>query len=535
MATTPIYAGGSRRGAAPRVSQRAAEGVAALGYDEELMRQLLGSFAQTAQTVRPAVQSRTPVTEDVGSFAGMPAVDFAAYRPQLSEALGSGSSVLDFGNLGAGGSGLAAPSGGTKPGMSVGTGLSTLASVLGSVGTLSSNRDLMEVAGGLGTAGAGLSTIDALSRGDTAAAISSGAPLAARALGIPMSAVNLVLSAATGNTAGMINSGISLASPLAAAGNSLLSTATSTALGGDQAVSIGDILTQYGFGRDVFGDVGPIDATQGAKILNALNSQDRLGALMALTGGDNANLPSGAATGAANALSAAQNTNPLDALMQITNAYGTAGSAEESNAQIQNEQLKAIAGELAVEQSRMDTEARVAAEFAAAQAAALESAKAQAAASGVKLPDNFGQGTPEPTFDMTQMPGYLPQLPNLDFSVDTGAINQQLAEQSKWANDYLASQTAGLQNAYQSLLDSLRAEQSANIAVGGYTPNRDTAIDVSFPSSGTSYTYEQLSPYVPSYTAPTYDYSPPSYTTPSSPSYLDSYQLPVYTSPTYSW
>jgi hypothetical protein len=220
----------------------------------------------------------------------------------------------------------------------------------------------------------------------------------------------------------MINSGISLASPLAGAGNALLNSVTSPALGGDQAVSIGDILTQYGFGRDVFGDVGPIDATQGAKILNALNSQDRLGALMALAGGTNTQLPTGAATGAANALSAAQNTDPMDALMRVSNAFGTADSIEASNSQIQNEQLKAIAGELAVEQGRMDTEARIAAALATA---------------GIALPDSFttptrGQG--------------------LDFSVDMDSINRQLAELAMWESYYLASPDAGFDPAYNSLM-----------------------------------------------------------------------------------
>jgi hypothetical protein len=287
---------------------------------------------------------------------------------------------------------------------------------------LAENRPLQEIAGELGTASAGLNTVSALSRGDLTGAAASGAPLAARALGVPMSAVNLGLSVATGNAPGMINSGISLASPLAGAGNALLNSVTSPALGGDQAVSIGDMLTQYGFGRDVFGDVGPIDATQGAKILNALNSQDRLGALMALAGGTNTQLPTGSATGAANALSAAQNTDPMDALMRVSNAFGTADSIEASNSQIQNEQLKAIAGELAVEQGRMDTEARIAAALATA---------------GIKLPDSFttptrGQG--------------------LDFSVDMDSINRQLAEQAMWESYYLASPDAGFENAYNSLI-----------------------------------------------------------------------------------
>jgi hypothetical protein len=340
--------------------------------------------------------------------------------PSLSEALGSGTDVANFNTPNQGGIELSSLPGGGAGGSNFN--LSTLATLIGSAGMLTENRPLQEIAGELGTASVGLNTVNALSRGDLTGAAVSGAPLAARALGVPMSAVNLGLSVATGNAPGMINSGISLASPLAGAGNALLNSVTSPALGGDQAVSIGDILTQYGFGRDVFGDVGPIDATQGAKILNALNSQDRLGALMALAGGTNTQLPTGAATGAANALSAAQNTDPMDALMRVSNAFGTADSIEASNSQIQNEQLKAIAGELAVEQGRMDTEARIAAALATA---------------GIALPDSFttptrGQG--------------------LDFSVDMDSINRQLAELAMWESYYLASPDAGFDPAYNSLM-----------------------------------------------------------------------------------
>lgn len=526
MATAPIYAGGGRRGAAPRVAQRAAAGTAALGYDEELMRQLLGSFAQQ--------QAAGDTTAAPGELA---IADTGGFMPTLSEALGSGTNVASFSAPNYGGidiaSLLGASGGGGGGGGASGSNfsLSTLASLLGSAGVLAENRPLQEIAGDIGTASAGLGTLEALSRGDMTGAAVSGAPLAARALGVPMSAVNLGLSAATGNVPGMINSGISLASPLAGAGNALLSSVTSPALGGDQAVSIGDILTQYGFGRDVFGDVGPIDATQGAKIINALNSQDRLGALMALRGGDNTQLPTGAATGAANALSAAENINSMDALMRITNAFGTVATPEESNAQIQNEQLKTIASELAVEQSRMDTEARVAAEFAAAQQAALQAAQAKAAAAGVKLPADFGLPATGPQFEMPTFTAPT-QGQGLDFSVDMEAINRQLAEQSKWASDYLASQTAGLENAYNSLISSLQAEQSAWQAVGGQ-PTQNVGIDVSFPSYPDTPTYNETVT-VPSYTTP--DYSVPSWQ-PSSPvyDYQAPAQLPSYQSPTYDF
>ena len=511
MATTPIYAGGSRRGAAPRVAQRDADRTAAIGYDEDLMRQLLGSFAQQ--------QSGQATSSPAG--AGVARAEADGFMPTLSEALGSGTDVANFSSPNYGGIDLSSLFGSSSGGGGGGGGnsssnfsLSTLANLIGSAGALTENRSLQEVGGGLGTAAAGLNTVNALSRGDLTGAAVSGAPLAARALGVPMSAVNLGLSAATGNVPGMINSGISLASPLAGAANSLLSSATSPALGGDQAVSIGDILTQYGFGKDVFGDVGPIDATQGAKILNALNSQDRLGALMALTGGTNTQLPTGSATGAANALSAADNTNPLDALMRVSNAFGTADSIEASNSQIQSEQLKSIAGELAVEQSRMDTEARVAAEFAAAQAQALQAAQAKATAAGVKLPDNFAP--------QLQMPDFTPptQGQGLDFSVDMDSINRQLAEQSKWASDYLASQNAGLENAYNSLIASLQAEQTAQMAVAGQG-TQNVGIDVSFPSSPETPTYNETvtvptspstsSGSVPSWQAqsPVYDYLAP--------------------------
>jgi hypothetical protein len=171
----------------------------------------------------------------------------------------------------------------------------------------------------------------------------------------------------------------------------------------------------------------------------------------------------------------------MDALMRVSNAFGTADSIEASNSQIQGEQLKAIAGELAVEQGRMDTEARVAAEFAAAQAQALQAAQAKAAAAGVKLPDNFAQ--------QFQMPDFTPptQGQGLDFSVDMDSINRQLAEQSKWASDYLASQNAGLENAYNSLIASLQADQAAQMAVAGQ-PVRGGSVTIEMVDSGGSST-----------------------------------------------
>jgi hypothetical protein len=72
-------------------------------------------------------------------------------------------------------------------------------------------------------------------------------------------------------------------------------------------------------------NVGLVDATQAAMAIN--QSQDPLGSLLGVLGQDVSSNTT-AAVGAANAISAANNTNSLDALMGLTNSFGTGATSD---------------------------------------------------------------------------------------------------------------------------------------------------------------------------------------------------------------
>jgi hypothetical protein len=130
-------------------------------------------------------------------------------------------------------------------------------------------------------------------------------------------------------TAGLTNAVGSATVPGFSIANAMLGLATSPALGGDQSVSIGDMIGNFALtsnpalsGTVGINNVGLVDATQAAMAIN--QSQDPLGSLLGVLGQDVSSNTT-AAVGAANAISAANNTNSLDALMGLTNSFGTTG------------------------------------------------------------------------------------------------------------------------------------------------------------------------------------------------------------------
>lgn len=200
MATvaTPILAGGARRGAAPNVNRQQARGTAALTADEELINQLLGSFAAT--------QAATPVAS-TGSTV----------LQSLAEAIGSGSNVIDLGGS-TGTTGNTGATGGISAGgvSAVGTGLSALGALMG-------NQDVAQLGQALGLGGA---VAGAQSPGQAAATL-GGAALSAA--GVP--GVGLATNALSGNVAGMVNSALAMASPQLAALNALAGLVSGTTVG----------------------------------------------------------------------------------------------------------------------------------------------------------------------------------------------------------------------------------------------------------------------------------------------------------------
>jgi hypothetical protein len=200
MATTPIYAGGSRRGAAPRVAQREADRTAALGYDEDLMRQLLGSFAQ----------QQSGQASSVASASGTAV-------PSLAEAIGSGTNVIDFGDgtsatdFGGGGDSAGAGAGAGAPGgISAGT-VGAIGAGLSALGALGQAPALGQVGGMMGLAGA------IGSSNSNSQALGTFGQAALSAMGVP--GVGLASNAITGNVPGMVNAAISMANPAIGAAN----------------------------------------------------------------------------------------------------------------------------------------------------------------------------------------------------------------------------------------------------------------------------------------------------------------------------
>lgn len=242
MATvaTPVLAGGARRGAAPTVSRQQAQGTTALTADEELINQLLGSFA--------AAQSAAPIATTGGNAL-----------QSLAEAIGSGSNVIDLGGSSGGGDSMGAPGTGATGGISpsgvnaVGTGLSALGAIMG-------NQDMAQMGQALGLGGA---VAGAQSPSQTAG-ILGGAALSAA--GVP--GVGLASNAIQGNVPGMINSALALASPQIAAINALVGLVTGQTLGSllggsDSSSTPGLSDVESGTGLTGFGlsDVnhGPVD------------------------------------------------------------------------------------------------------------------------------------------------------------------------------------------------------------------------------------------------------------------------------------
>lgn len=533
---TQLRVSGGRRSAAPRYAPTTAEGTAAISGADELLRRLLGVFAAAGGAGANA--GGVAGADSVGGF------DTGNFLSGLSQ--GSGIAGGDYvGNFGFGDA---------TGNFGVGdlSGLGDIGRALGALGVLGENADLGRLGSilGLGSSLLGNQTTTEQKLGTIASVL-------AQRAGVPGGALGLITSALQGNQAGMVNSGLALASPQAAAANMLLSLTTGTF--GDMPVSLGDIVTQSGFGTDVFGDVGPIDATQGAMTLNAANAGDRLGALMALSGGENTQLPTAAATTAGNALAVAENIDPLDALMQITTAYGTASSMQGAQQLVQGEvdRQAAEAARIAMEQEA----ARVAAEQAAAAEAAAQQAAMEQAAAQQALQTQQAAATGQPTyvapdyslpvFDYNIFPqapalpdyGVAPSAPafsgdyynpTIDYSIPSAPLPNvsPIYNEADW--NYLSQQTSNIFN------DLRSAEAALGIQVPSYTPSTPVfsgdyyspAVDYSIGAGATSGTGLSAPSWettytAPTYTAPSYSWEAPSYSW-SAPSFDYSWSAPSF-------
>lgn len=254
MATN--YTAGARRSAVPRLLQAPATGQQAILSDEELMKLIFGQ-----QAAKQAGQA-TPVASSSGTVASTG----SSYTPALSEAIGSGTSVRSGGmNLADAGSAIGTIGNATA-------GLSLLGLLTGDTSLMKTAQDVSKLNSVAG-AGVGLAASETPLQAATAVA-----PLAGSLLGIPGGLTNLGLGALSGNKAAMINAGLSFV-PGVNVANTALQLLTAA---GDGKVSMGDIAMNAGEGSKIFGDVGPVDATQGMMAIN--RSADPLGTLLGVLG-----------------------------------------------------------------------------------------------------------------------------------------------------------------------------------------------------------------------------------------------------------
>jgi hypothetical protein len=278
MSTVQLV-GGGRRSAAPQYNTGIFNTTEAVS-GEQLLRLLMQNFALQPQLAAPGINPAP------GSGIGN---EENASDGATADNSSTGASSVNASTIGA---------------------ASQIASALGTL-TGTPALSMIGSVGGLAAANANASPAQAL--GNIGVAGLS-------ALGVPGAAISLGANAINGNMPGMVNSAIALTNPVLGAINTGLSVATGM---GDGAVTLGDIATNIGLGNDVFGitDVGPIDATQGAMAIN--NSADPIGSLIGALGNDVSG-STDAAVGAANAISAANNTDSMDALMDVTSGFGTA-------------------------------------------------------------------------------------------------------------------------------------------------------------------------------------------------------------------
>jgi len=204
MATTPIYAGGARRGAAPAVARNPVVGATAINQDDELLSQLLSSFAQAAAPVN----SGSPVST-------------TTYMPMLSEALGSGSNVIDFGSGLGGGEGVG-PGTGVSGGVSPGT-VGAVGQGLSAIGALGQNADIGALGGMTGMAAA----LSNAPSNDAALGV-MGQALAGM-MGVP--GVGVVSNAISGNAPATIDGIVAVAVPGLGAFNALMGLVTGKTIG----------------------------------------------------------------------------------------------------------------------------------------------------------------------------------------------------------------------------------------------------------------------------------------------------------------
>lgn len=385
--------------------------------------------------------------------------------------------VYDYlgGNILSSSSNTSSLGGGLSSGNATGAELGQASAILGAIAAFTKDSGLYGFAKNLGLI-SGLASAESVA--DIAAILGG---VALENAGVAPPVVGFLTNAIKGNKSGMANNALALASPQLAIVNNIFTAATG--LFGDMPTSFGDVVTQYPFGEDVFGDVGIIDATQGAKVLNSPKAADALGALMAIvgskTGSDVSSLPTGAATTAANAISVAENIDALDALLNLTDAYGTKEN---------------VISPVVPEEPIITTPI-------------------------IEPP------VIETPVDIS-LPAYVsPVMP--DFSVDTNAILNDLQNQSTWASDYLANQNAGLSNAFDTLINALQKEQEAELAIGGVTaPSTSGGGWSDFQPEIPVYVPPSYSPLAPAFEMPTYTPIVYDYTAPA--------VLPSYVSPTYT-
>ncbi len=269
MAT--MYAPGGRRSAAPVVSPRAALTTGAI-YDDQVTQDLLDAmFSATL----PAGVGQSQAGVNIG------------------EALGSGTYIDNMfaGGFGGGPGGDGGAAGGDTGSVSEGlAGLSGFASGLSALGVIGQNADMAQAAQALGQMATVGSAVNSAAQGNLGQAAMTVAPMAANALGIPGSVVGLGMTAmnpALGQTdmaAQLGKTAIGMVSPVALATLSL-------------AEMLGLVSTK-----------GLMTPVENKDVTGTQSASDALAAQ-------------------ANTMAQEQNMDPLDALMALTEAFGTAGSS----------------------------------------------------------------------------------------------------------------------------------------------------------------------------------------------------------------
>ena len=259
-----MYVPGGRRSAAPVVSPRAALTSAAIS-DDQVTRDLLSAMQGYGVSTPAPVASGSPVAST-----------------NLADIFGSGTATIDWGGGESAGPGQGATQ---SAGGNIGFGqLGAAAQGLSALGILSNDLGMVQGAQTLGTVAAVGAAGQQAAQGNLGAAAMTLAPMAAQAMGIPGAIVGPAMTAMNPTLgpvdmqASLLGAALSLASPPLAAVNSLA--------------------TLFGL-PTLKGMLTPVEEAQGMT-------------------------PGESAVAAANTMAAEQNIDPMDALMAVTDAFGTA-------------------------------------------------------------------------------------------------------------------------------------------------------------------------------------------------------------------